>query len=143
MFEYKVKLERTQVSEDTVRFNSTSAVSDLLVSRFGMREDAQEVSYLITLDSSLNVIGFQLLSRGGLTQTTVDLIVLFRSVFLSGSSRFIITHNHPTASAEPSYDDIKLTEEIKKMAQTLHLQFLDHIIVGVTDTYSFAEHDLI
>lgn len=143
MYEYKMKLERTEVSTDAVKFGNSALATDLLIRRFGMRDEAQEVFYLISLDCSLNVIGYQLISRGSVDKTPVDLPVLLRSALLTGAKTFIVSHNHPTGDASPSMEDIKVTQKIKAAFSVMSLQLADHIIISPESSYSFSEHGIL
>jgi DNA repair protein RadC len=48
-------------------------------------------------------------------------------------------HNHPSGDPFPSEDDIKITHRIKKGAEILELELVDHIIIGDNQYYSFKE----
>lgn len=143
MYEYHVKMERTAVSTDVVSFRNSSLAADLLINRFGMRDEAQEVFYLVSLDSNLNVIGYQLISRGSMTATPVDIPLLLRSALLTGAKTFIISHNHPAGDAYPSREDLSVTGKIKEAFQLLGLQIADHIIISPESSYSFSEHGIL
>jgi len=59
------------------------------------------------------------------------------------ATSIIIAHNHPSGKLEPSEEDIKLTEKVKKIAELLDLYLIDHIIITKEDFYSFKERDKI
>jgi DNA repair protein RadC len=42
----------------------------------------------------------------------------------------VLVHNHPSGDCTPSEADIRLTRRIAEAARLLHIQFLDHVIVG-------------
>ena len=48
-------------------------------------------------------------------------------------------HNHPSGDAEPSREDVLLTQKISAAGKILGLPLLDHIIVGEYGYYSFKE----
>ena len=50
-----------------------------------------------------------------------------------------VVHNHPSGQPDPSRYDIAFTEKIKRCCDDLGLAFLDHIIVGSDNYYSFRE----
>ena len=59
------------------------------------------------------------------------------------TKNIVLTHNHPTASCEPSPEDIRSTEAIKNIMQTLDIAVIDHIIIAYNQYFSFTEHHLI
>jgi DNA repair protein RadC len=52
-------------------------------------------------------------------------------------------HNHPSGHCHPSPEDKTLTEAINGVAQKMDLRLLDHIIVGRSGYFSFAEDKLL
>lgn len=58
-----------------------------------------------------------------------------------GASACVIAHNHPSGSAEPSDDDIRLTESLRQMLKPLSIELVDHIIISAGEAYSFKENN--
>ena len=42
----------------------------------------------------------------------------------------VIVHNHPSGDTSPSMNDIKFTEEIKRILSMLGIELIDHVIIG-------------
>ena len=59
------------------------------------------------------------------------------------AAALILAHNHPSGTCEPSSADKKITTRIKAAMETIDIRVLDHVIVGGTNTYSFAESGII
>ena len=57
----------------------------------------------------------------------------------SEHSSFILAHNHPSGSPEPSREDIEFTEKIAHAGDLLGIQLLDHIIVARSGAVSLSE----
>lgn len=55
--------------------------------------------------------------------------ILGRALSLRASG-FILVHNHPGGSPEPSKTDLAATREILRGAQALGLRFIDHLIIA-------------
>lgn len=55
----------------------------------------------------------------------------------------IVAHNHPSGNIEPSKEDVVLTQRLNEAGSVIGIPLIDHIIVGASDYYSFAEHRLI
>ncbi len=46
-------------------------------------------------------------------------------------------------NSRPSATDRKLTEELMKAAEIMTIPLLDHVLIGLRERYSFADHGLI
>lgn len=103
-------------------------------------EDAQESFIAVYLASDNAVLAVQRVSIGGFGTAPVDPKALFASALVAGASAFIIGHNHPSGSVQPSAADEDLTRSIVEAAKLLTLRCLDHIIFSPTDSYSFVQH---
>lgn len=79
------------------------------------------------------------IGQGGLSSTAVDVKVIFREALASSSSGMMLFHNHPSGNAQPSGQDIALTEMIVNAAKLLDINVFDHLII-CTDTY-YSFHD--
>ena len=71
-----------------------------------------EYFYIFLLDRSNKIYAYQLLSKGGMAGTIVDLRLLFQTVLLCHSSSIILAHNHPSGNLKPSASDIEITKRI-------------------------------
>ena len=60
-----------------------------------------------------------------------------------GCAGFIMAHNHPSGSAQPSQADIQLTRRLGLLAEALDVQFLDHLIFAGGHMSSFRQMGLI
>ncbi len=52
----------------------------------------------------------------------------------------ILSHSHPSGVGEPSRADEVLTTNLTAALGLIDVRVLDHVIVTVGSTYSFAEH---
>jgi DNA repair protein RadC len=52
----------------------------------------------------------------------------------------IVAHNHPSGNPKPSTADAKFTKAIQEACALVGIQFLDHLVIGKDDYYSFGEH---
>lgn len=67
--------------------------------------------------------------KGGRASITVDVAVILQSVLLTGSSSFIVVHNHPSQDSAPSSEDIALIKRLEDASKIVQLQLLDSLIV--------------
>ena len=98
-----------------------------------------EEFHIALLDNSLHLISSRLISRGGLTSTTVDIRVLLREALMGGAASIVAVHNHPSGNTRPSPQDDDLTRRIRKACEATGLNFIDHIIVTPDTYYSYTE----
>lgn len=86
----------------------------------------------------------QLLKRDELTEGTVDSAnvhprqVVERGLAMNAVA-VIFYHNHPSGSPEPSSADRALTKRLKEALALIDVVVLDHIVVGLGGSTSFAE----
>lgn len=96
--------------------------------------------YLITLNAANKVLGWSLVSIGGLNGTVADVRIIAQTALLQNASCLILCHNHPSGAIRPSDADIRLTRKIKEALDWLDIKVLDHIILTDEDEYySFAD----
>lgn len=103
----------------------------------------QESLWLMGFNAYYREVFYDCISLGAVDRAVVDFTIIFKRLFLSGASKFILVHNHPGGSCTPSGDDKAMTMSLDKAAQILNLQFLDHYIIGDNGCYSFKSEGLI
>ncbi len=64
---------------------------------------------------------------------------LLRAALASGCSNFVLAHNHPKGMAVASYEDIRVTENIRRLFESVQFRLVDHIIVGDGKSISMLE----
>lgn len=108
-----------------------------------MRDLPHEVLKVIHLDASHAIINCETAATGTITASTVYPRELIKRALHHNAAAMIIAHNHPSGSLTPSRDDIHLTGALYMACAMMHIQLLDHLIVGEGDKpYSFADHGL-
>jgi DNA repair protein RadC len=95
----------------------------------------QEHSVVLFLNRAKEVKGIYKLSKGGINSTIVDVRIIFAIALKSLSGGIIIAHNHPSGTAKPSKEDIKLTKKLKAAGDLLDIELLDHIILTPSRGY--------
>lgn len=102
-----------------------------------------EECWVLLLNNSNRVITRLKMSQGGVSQTLVDPKIVFKAVFQYMASGFILCHNHPSGSVEPSKSDELLTKQMSLAAKSMQIRMIDHIIVGGNSYFSFADAHLL
>jgi len=99
-----------------------------------------EVFGVMFLDLSLRLLKFEIVSKGGITATTVDPRLILKIAIDYNATSIIVSHNHPSGNEKPSRADKLLTTKIYEGAKYMNIKLLDHIIIAGKDYYSFAKN---
>ncbi len=137
---YELRLRRERIaaadSSTGTRLPGPTEVAELARRLIG---DAGEEHFLIFhLDVKNRVLGFTEIARGGVDTCPVDPREAFRVALILGASSIVAAHNHPSGQLDPSIDDLRLTERLRRAAEILGLPLIDHVIVSDRDFHSFA-----
>ncbi|MFT3991218.1 MAG: JAB domain-containing protein [Luteolibacter sp.] len=93
---------------------------------------------VLTLDSRICLTGWNLVSIGGLTETSCHPREVFRPVIVRAAYAFILIHNHPSGDSSPSREDARMTRKLKECADIFGIEMVDHLIIGRPDTCGLA-----
>ncbi|AVM53194.1 DNA repair protein RadC [Bacteroides zoogleoformans] len=104
---------------------------------------ATEEFWVLLLNQASKVIDKVRISRGGIDQTTADVRTILREALLRRATQIILVHNHPSGNTRPSMDDKRLTEQVKKGAQTMNIHLADHVVVTDGHYYSFSDEGML
>lgn len=98
-----------------------------------------EEAHVLYMRQNLSLIKHERVSRGGLTETAVDVRVVIREAVLCGAAAIALCHNHPSGSRRPSINDDRLTKVLKQACDTMRIHFVDHVIVTADGFYSYQD----
>ncbi len=104
-----------------------------------LAELEHEVFCVLYLNSQNQIICHEELFRGSLNQTAVYPREVVKRALHHNANAIIFGHNHPSGLCEASSADRSLTDALRKALALIDVKVLDHIIVGQTNTLSFAE----
>ena len=121
--------------------SSPRVVRDYLQLLLGGRH--QEVFLVLFLDTQHRVIAFEELFHGTLSQTSVYPREVVKRALAHNAAAVILAHNHPSGVAEPSQSDQVLTNALRQALSLVDVRVLDHFVVAMGQTLSFAEKGLI
>jgi DNA repair protein RadC len=121
--------------------HSSRAVADYLI--HSMRGLEHEVLTVVFLDAAHAIIDSVVVAQGTITVNTVYPRELVKAALARNASALVIAHNHPSGSLTPSRQDEELTRSLHLICSFMHLNLLDHLIIGSGDqVYSFADQGL-
>ena len=93
-------------------------------------EDDIEKVYFIFLDGQNQVLGIENLFSGSITASSIYPREIVKRLIDLKSSAFVMAHNHPSGTTEPSAQDKSITIKVGIAAASIDVQFHDHIIIG-------------
>ncbi|KWF24020.1 RadC family protein [Burkholderia pseudomultivorans] len=116
--------------------DSPGAVEDYLRLMIGAR--THEVFVTLYLDARHCLIDVEESARGSLTRMAVYPREIARRALTLNAAAAIVAHNHPSGAVRPSAEDRRLTRVLRDALALIDTRLLDHVVVGVGDTFSFA-----
>ena len=102
-----------------------------------------EEFWILLLNRSNRIIEKFKISQGGISGTVIDVKIILKNAIEKLASSIILCHNHPSGNRKPSNADDSITQKLKKGAELLDIQVLDHIIVADTNYFSYADESKI
>jgi len=105
--------------------------------------ERDEVVYMICLDAKRKVICCRELSRGVVNTAEISVRKIVEIALSNNATSVIISHNHTSGIALPSYEDEMTTLQIKAALEMVGIALADHIIVAGDDYVSLAESGLL
>lgn len=94
---------------------------------------------LLLLDTKHKLLREMTVSRGTLAGTAVDPREVFSAAVRERAAAVVCGHNHPSGDPAPSPEDRALTARLVESGRVLGIPLLDHVVVGRSGYFSFAE----
>ncbi|MFZ4394115.1 MAG: RadC family protein [Kiritimatiellia bacterium] len=120
-------------------FESSQTVADHFRPRFTGKR--QECVMAVFLDGQNKPLGEKDITEGTPTQATVYTRRIIEESLRLSAAAIVLVHNHPSGNPEPSAGDDETTRDLQKACKLVQLILLDHIIVGESEHYSYADTD--
>jgi len=126
-----------------IEINKISDAKDVYAAMVDYWGKEQEHFITIALDGASNIIAKEETHKGTLNQSLVHLRDIFRFCLKHNAAGFIVVHNHPSGTKEPSRADTQITQRIKEAGKLIGIELLDHVIVTTGGYYSFSDEDML
>ncbi|HGY2287053.1 TPA: RadC family protein [Klebsiella aerogenes] len=127
--------------ETGVAFTSTQAARDWLKLKMAGLE--REEFMVLYLNQQNRLIAHETLFAGSISSTEVHPREVVKRALNFNAAAVILAHNHPSGDIAPSQADKAITQRLVQALQLVDIRVPDHLIVGGTQTLSFAEHGLL
>ncbi|MDG6310173.1 DNA repair protein RadC [Glaesserella parasuis] len=99
----------------------------------------REVFMVIFLDNQNRLIKTEKMFYGTINQASVHPREIIKEALKCNAAAILVAHNHPSGNCDPSEADRFLTRKIEMACDLVDIRFVDHIIVGKGDYFSFEE----
>ena len=139
-----MELARRSLAQQLARrtvLSSPQQVKDFL--RLQLAHEQHEVFAVMFLDVQNQLLQFEPMFRGTLSQTSVYPREVVKRALALQASAVILAHNHPSGIAEPSRADEFLTQSLKQALALIDVRVIDHLVIGADQAMSFAERGLL
>jgi DNA repair protein RadC len=128
---------------ELLKISCSKDAERILRSIWGSDINYRESFYALYLNRANKVLGYQLISIGGISGTVVDVRCIYQVALKTLSSGVLIAHNHPSGNSEPSDADIKITKKLKEAGNLLDITLLDHLILLPEGYTSMADEGIL
>src|SRR5690625_7103209 len=88
--------------------------------------------WILFLKQANFVIHKEQISKGGSSETAVDVRIILKIALEEMATGIILAHNHASGNVKPSKADYLIREKVKNAAETLDLNVIDHMSVTQT-----------
>lgn len=122
---YSHKIE----SANRVKISCSEDAFNMCKSFWKYPMDYRECAYAIYMDKANSVLGYFLVSVGGISGTVIDVRLVIETALKVHASSIILAHNHPSGNNRPSEADLSITGKMKDACAVLDILLLDHLIV--------------
>lgn len=109
---------------------------------FEMQNFEQEHLVATYLDGQNRIIEKKTIFIGAVNQATASPREILYHAIKNLSVGLLVAHNHPSGNLQPSQADKIFTNKIKKSCEDVGINFIDHIIVGAGNYFSFREEEI-
>ena len=134
------ELGRRRMEEEAVELPAIRSSMDLYHYFLPQMQDLfHEECYVLLMNQACRIMDKMLVSKGGLTETAVDIRLILREALLRRAPVIALCHNHPSGNLRPSAEDDRLTDKLLKACRMMNIRLLDHIIVADGGFYSYCE----
>ncbi len=128
--------------EPGVAFTSTHAAREwLILNMAGLEREEFRVLYLNNQNQL--IAGETLFHRHHQAGTEVHPREVIKRALYHDAAAVVLAHNHPSGEVTPSKADRLITERLVQALALVDIRVPDHLIVGGSQVFSFAEHGLL
>lgn len=126
---------------DKIKFNSAEVIYNYFYEILSNKK--QEHFYCVYLDTKGKYIDKKCLFVGTINSSVVHPREVFKEAYLLSANGIICVHNHPSGDSSPSKEDIVITKKLKEISIIHGIGFIDHVIIGNGNYFSFYDNNML
>ncbi len=135
----KEMAKRYLAQQMQVRENINEPYLAVMCFQAELESEEREVFMVMFLDNQNHLIKKEKMFYGTINQATVYPREIIKEALKCNAAAIIVAHNHPSGNCTPSESDRILTKKIEMACDLVGIRFVDHIVVGKGDYFSFEE----
>jgi DNA repair protein RadC len=108
-----------------------------------LKKARKEHLIALYLDAQNRLITRETISVGSLNTTRTHPREVLQPAIVNSALAFILVHNHPSGSLDPSRDDVEFTRTMSRAGELMGINLYDHIIVSRRGFVSLKEKGLL
>ena len=138
------ELSRRIARENTrcgVRMFDPDSIADYF--REEVRYLQKERVYALFFNHAGILLKALMISEGTVDRSLASPREIYLEALKTGATGVVLLHNHPSGDCEPSTTDLEITDQIERAGRIIGIRLLDHIIIGGSSHFSFAERGLL
>ena len=108
-----------------------------------LKKARKEHLVALYLDAQNRLIARETVSLGSLNTTRTHPREVLQPAIVNSALAFILVHNHPSGSLDPSRDDVEFTRTMARAGELMGINLYDHLIVSRRGFVSLKERGLL
>jgi len=124
------------------KLSSSQEAYNIIRPMIDTHQDVEKM-YGIFANRQNEILMLKVLATGSLTSSSIYPREIAKDCLEYKAASLILAHNHPSGHPAPSNEDNLLTKTILFTAKLVGTTLLDHVVIGATTYYSFADEGLL
>ena len=117
------------------------SLNDALLPFEHLRSSRVEVAAVLLLDVERRPLGVHTVGVGSVNRVSMRARDVVAPALQRDAAAVILAHTHPSGDPTPSREDRHLTSLLRDAAEIVGVELVDHLILGLRRSYSFAERE--
>ena len=140
-FELSRRIKASDKWYSNKKITSPKDIADIFIPL--LRDEVKEKFLVVCLNSSNQIIKFEIISIGNLNSSIVHPREVFKLAIVNNSANIFLVHNHPSGNLEPSREDIAITKRLVEAGNIFDIKVLDHLIIAGDNYTSLVKNRII
>lgn len=111
-----------------IQIRSSEDVANLLMN--DLRYEKKEIVKVLIINNKNVILKILDVGIGTSNFSNINIKYILSEAIKMNAPKIILVHNHPSGDPTPSKRDFEVTERLRKAAELLTIELLDHIVIG-------------